>query len=120
MISGAAVAADAPATKSQWMEEDIVAFRERFLAEDKSFTRESRAAAETRLDELRRRSESVQPAEFVVELCRIAVLADNGHTRCMSKAAGVEFCRQWTLIEGRPPLGARPKNPMCISRISKP
>jgi len=104
LISTAAIAADTSSSKSQRVEEDIAVYREKFLAVDKSFTRESRAAAEARLEKLKQRSASVSPTEFVVELCRIAVLADNGHTGCMSKAAGVESCRQWALIEGKPPL----------------
>ena len=106
-----AIAADAPSATSQWMAEDIAVFRDRFVAVDKSFTRVSRANAEARLEELRRRIGTVDTTEFVVELCRIAVLADNGHTRCMSKSAGEEFCRQWALIEGRAPRDCEAKAP---------
>lgn len=102
-FSCATIAADAPSTNSQWMREDIVAFREKFLTVDNSFTRETRAAAEARLEQLSRRVASVQPAEFVIELCRIVALADNGHTRCMSESTGREVCRQWGVIVGREP-----------------
>jgi hypothetical protein len=85
---------------AQWKREDISVFREQFLAPDRSFTPEARATAEARLSHLEHASESMSPSEFIVELCRIAALADNGHTRCLSTWLGRNICRQVTAIVG--------------------
>lgn len=77
--------------RSQWQSEDIAAFRDDFLARDRAFTPEARAIAERRLTELERGP--VDPTTFAVELCRIAALADNGHTQCLPSGVGREFCR---------------------------
>ena len=49
-------------------------------------------------------SESISPSEFIVELCRIAALADNGHTQCLPTWLGRDICRQVTaIVETRSP-----------------
>lgn len=67
---------------------------------DRSFAPEARAMAERRLSQLERSSEAMSAAAFAVELCRIAALADNAHTKCLSTSVGREICRQWAVIEG--------------------
>jgi hypothetical protein len=91
------------AKAKEWQLEDIAAFRERFLAVDRAFTPETRAMAEERLSRLERTSEPLSPIAFSVELCRIAALADNGHTGCVPTPVGREICRQWSVIEGTDP-----------------
>lgn len=111
-----AFAAGANSEQVQWMQDDITAFRERFLAVDRSFTSQSRGAAEVRLLELEKRLGSITADAFAVELCRIATLSNNAHSRCMSKSAGVEFCRQWALIEGQQPRDCEMKaSPVAVS-----
>jgi hypothetical protein len=81
---------------TQWQREDIAAFRERFLAVDRSFSAEARAAAEQRLSRLER--QSPRPTEFAVELCRIAALADNAHTQCLPSWVGRSICQRVAAI----------------------
>lgn len=88
------------ASPAQWKREDIIVFREQFLAPDRSFTPEARATAEARLSHLEHASESISPSEFIVELCRIAALADNGHTECLPTWLGRDICRQVTTVVG--------------------
>jgi hypothetical protein len=59
---------------------DIAAFRELFMARDKSFSDTARAEAETRLATLEKNVGSVSQAYFDLELARIVALSDNGHT----------------------------------------
>jgi hypothetical protein len=110
LVSTTAISADAR-TDLAWMREDIAAFREKFLAIDKSFTTEARAAAEARLERLERRAPSISPEEYVVELCRIAALSDNAHTGCLPDWLGHEICRQWAVIEGSNSNGCTDKEP---------
>lgn len=76
--------------RSQWQREDIAVFRAEFLARDRAFTPEARKIAERRLAKLER--EPAGPTRFAVELCRIAALADNGHTQCLPNGAGRDIC----------------------------
>jgi hypothetical protein len=94
---------DAPAQRKL---EDIIVFREQFLAADRSFTPEARAAAQGRLSRMVHASESMSPSAFIVELCRIAALADNGHTQCLPTWLGRNICRQVMAIVGT-------KSPAC-------
>lgn len=75
----------------QWQREDIAVFRDEFLALDRAFTPQARKLAERRLARLEEHATS--PTAFAVELCRIAALADNGHTQCLSNGAGQDICR---------------------------
>jgi len=101
-----AVGAPPGTSPAQWKREDIIVFREQFLAADRSFTPEARATAEARLSHLERASESIGPSAFIVELCRIAALADNGHTQCLPTWVGRDICEQATAIVGT-------KSPAC-------
>lgn len=92
---------------SQWQREDIAVFRSEFLALDRAFTPEARRQAEYRLAKLEQ--EAATPTAFAVELCRIAALADNGHTQCLSNGAGRDICR------GVASLGFD-RSPWCQSR----
>jgi hypothetical protein len=62
--------------------EDIAVFRRDFLARDKSFAPSARAEAERRLHVLEGKAGKLDGLRVTVELCRIAALADNGHTHC--------------------------------------
>jgi len=77
-----------------WKQEDISYFRQSFLDVDRSFSPAARAAAEIRLSRLERESGSIDPTDFAVELCRIAALADNGHTECLPAWVGRNICKQ--------------------------
>jgi len=79
------------ADRGHWQREDIAVFRKDFLSRDIAFTPEARRAAEQRLVKLER--ETMDPTVFAVELCRIAALADNGHTQCLPNWLGSDICR---------------------------
>src|SRR5258707_1197273 len=95
-----AVGAPPHTSSSQWKREDIIVFREQFLAVDRSCTPEASATAEARLSHLERVAESMSPQAFIVELCRIAALADNAHTQCLPTWLGRDICRQVATIVG--------------------
>lgn len=80
---------------AQWQREDVEIFRNNFLSLDRSFTPETRKAVEARLGALTRSGEPLTPAAFAVELCRIAALADNGHTQCLSPRVGRIVCERF-------------------------
>jgi SAM-dependent methyltransferase len=67
-------------TASEERREDIVAFRERFLKVDRSYSDAARGEAEMRLTALEERAGEILPAYFELELSRIVALADNAHT----------------------------------------
>jgi hypothetical protein len=70
-------------------------YREKFLAVDRSFSAEARAAAEARLSKIENASTPLSPIEFAVELCRITALADNGHTQCLPHGVGRIMCTRF-------------------------
>lgn len=85
--AGAAIAQHAPAIDrprapmtAETRAADLAAFRQTFMAVDKSFSEAARAAAEERLANLERDAAGSSQAYFDLELARIAALADNGHT----------------------------------------
>jgi hypothetical protein len=108
-VAGAGAPTDA--SPAQWIHEDIIVFREQFLAADRSFTSKARATAEARLSHLELASKSMSPQGFIVELCRIAALADNGHTRCLPTWLGRDICRQVTAIVGTTSPACHFQNP---------
>src|SRR5205085_1817900 len=59
---------------------DIAAFRDNFLAKDRSYAPAARAEAERRLTALQAQVATVSQPLFELELARIVALADNGHT----------------------------------------
>jgi hypothetical protein len=61
---------------------DIAAFRSGFWDKDRSYSPKARARAERRLSALENTSRAMSTAEFVVALCQITALADNGHSAC--------------------------------------
>ena len=70
--------------------EDLKVFRRDFLAVDRSYSNAAHAEAELRLQALEAAAGSTDAAVFAVDLCRIAALADNGHTTCkLTPAKGV-------------------------------
>jgi hypothetical protein len=60
--------------------EDLKAFRDRFLAVNKSYAPPARAEAERRLAVLQGQVATVSQPYFELELARIVALADDGHT----------------------------------------
>jgi hypothetical protein len=92
-----AIAAEPPndANLARWQREDIEVFRNSFMSLDRSFTTEARKTADARLTALVNARESLPPVTFAVELCRIAALADNGHTQCMSPRVGRIVCERF-------------------------
>ncbi len=76
--------ADTPSlTSRQQQLEDITVARRDFLDIDISYSKSARHEAELRLSALERAAGSTSAAAFVIELCRIAALADNGHSTCI-------------------------------------
>src|SRR5687767_1343734 len=109
----AALSASLPATAEEmrtadqvvrWQREDLAVYRTNFLAVDRSFTAEARAAAEARLARMEKASKPLTPVEFAVELCRVAALADNAHTQCMPYEVGRIVCERFAALvaEGSP------------------
>ena len=92
-----AAAADTP-VGTQWQHEDVAVFREKFLRIDRSFSPEARSAAEARLEKIERAAQPLKPAAFAVELCRIAALADNGHTQCLPGNVGKAVCERFSAL----------------------
>lgn len=84
-IVGAAPAAE-PDRAAAGRRADLAAFRERFLARDRSYSAAARVEAEERLRALERALAEASQAYFELELGRVVALADNGHT---SLSAGV-------------------------------
>lgn len=62
--------------------EDIAAFRSQFLDVDRAYSPAARAEATKRLAKLEQNAGDVSPEAFIVEICAIAALADNGHSQC--------------------------------------
>lgn len=78
-------------------EADIAAFRENFLARDKSYRPEARAEADERLNALQERLPHLSALALELELARIAALADNGH----SNAAAGPRSRRYNRVQLR-------------------
>jgi hypothetical protein len=62
------------------MRADLAVFRDSFLALDRSYLPEARTEAEARVATLAQSLDRTEQANFLIELSRIAALADNGHT----------------------------------------
>jgi hypothetical protein len=75
----------------QDQQEDVAAFRSGFLAVDRAYSPPAREEAERRLSALERAAGSTPSGGFIVELCRIAALANNGHSGCRISDAGVNL-----------------------------
>jgi hypothetical protein len=73
----------------QDQQEDIGVFRSGFLAVDRSYSPSARAEAQRRLSALERAAGSTSSVAFSIEICRIAALADNGHSICSIRGNGV-------------------------------
>lgn len=99
-VSMSATAADAPAAENlaRWQREDLQAYRNNFLAIDRSFSATARAAAEARLSRMENASRPLSPIEFAVELCRITALADNAHTQCLPSNIGRLMCERFAAL----------------------
>jgi hypothetical protein len=69
--------------------EDLATFRRDLLDVDASYSKAARAEAERRLAVLEKNVGSTGVPEFNLELCRIAALADNGHTGCFLPTADI-------------------------------
>ena len=106
------------ATTREAQAEDLAAFRRDFFEVDRSYNARARTAAERRLATLARSQAALSPAAFILELCRIAALADNGHSQCLatgSQRAQLEFM---PIDGGFYLVGARPEDaPLLGSRL---
>lgn len=78
--AGAQTVSAIPAASIEGRRGDIAAFRQSFLAPDRSYSDAARAEAERRLTTLDADAGTVSQAYFELELGRIVALADNGHT----------------------------------------
>jgi hypothetical protein len=82
--------------------EEVALIRRDFLAPSRSFSDTARAEAESRLVKLEETKVDVSVASFGLEACRIAALADDGHTACnLWNLAGKYPAVPWNLA----PLG---------------
>ncbi len=97
-LSAAADEPHSDALMRNWQREDLRVYREKFLAIDRSFSAEARAAAEARLSRIENASKPLTPTEFAVELCRITALADNGHTQCLPSHIGRAMCTRFAAL----------------------
>jgi hypothetical protein len=106
---GAARSPDPVARQDQ--QEDIAAFRSEFLAVDRAYSPSASREAEHRVAALERAAGNTSSAAFLVELCRIAALADNGHSGCRISDVGVSVGIGFSPIdEGFSVLQAAPEN----------
>lgn len=105
MQAHGASAAGAQAETS--VRDDLAALR-RFLSEDKSYSVEARAAAETELARLEAEANGLSKAQLALGAARIAALADNGHTLAVNGIGGPGLARiPWRLmvLDGRLVVG---------------
>lgn len=72
--------------------DDISVFTREFLNVDRSFSSAARAEADQRLSRIEHAPKPMSPVDFAVELCRIAALADNGHTECLAPQVARAMC----------------------------
>ncbi len=70
-----------PRSREEAWTQDLEHARSRFLRYDRSYSTQRAAEARRALEDLERRVAELDDAEIVVELSRIAALADNAHTR---------------------------------------
>jgi hypothetical protein len=91
--------------------EDIAAFRTRFLEVDRAFSVQARARAEQRLARMEQARTPSPPVAFAVELCRIAALADNGHTLCLPNPVGRDMCAGVAAMGVDDPRWCQPTGP---------
>jgi hypothetical protein len=84
--------------RARWQREDLKVYRQKFLAVDRSFSADARAAVNERLARIETAREPLSPTHFAVELCRITALADNGHTQCMSNRVGRIVCERFAAL----------------------
>lgn len=87
---------------------DIGVFRSGFLDLDRAYAPAARAQAELRLSALQAANQPKTVAEFMVALCQIAALADNGHSVCFYPR-GPDMTLRFGLVAGEfHVLGAPP------------
>ena len=79
----AAQTTPAPAPSKDLLQ-DVQLFETRMLDVDRAYTPAARAEAKKRLRALEARLDGAPLLDVQIELCRIAALADNGHTGCLS------------------------------------
>jgi hypothetical protein len=116
-MAGAAFAQAGVATREA-QAEDLAAFRRDFLDVDRSYSRDARKAAERRLAALKRVPAPLSPAAFVLELCRIAAMADNGHSQCLATASPRAPLEFMPIDGGFYLVGAGPEDaPLLGSRL---
>jgi hypothetical protein len=72
----------APRLTRSIQSEDIAFFRQRFLNIDRSYSDAARATARERLAKLEQKAGDISPETFIIEICAITALADNGHSQC--------------------------------------
>jgi len=75
------VAPERPLTPAQ-ISEDVAAFRRDVLERGRAFSAAARSDAAARLAALDRTRRPMKPGQLGLELCKIAALADDGHTFC--------------------------------------
>ena len=84
-LAAAAVArADQPSASAKDLLQDVRTFETEVVDADRAYSPAARAEAKTRLHALEARAGTQSPLEIQIEVCRIAALADNGHTGCQS------------------------------------
>ena len=66
--------------------DDIKVFRRDFLNVDRSYSASARSEAERRLAKLEQGNVPIDRLAFSIEICRIAALANNGHTGCFRRS----------------------------------
>jgi len=91
--------------------EDVAVFREKFVKADLGYTPQSRAEVERRLRRIEQANRPLAPLAFRVELCRLAALADNGHTVCLDEGAARGTCAAYAVLDKKDGPGCDLRTP---------
>ena len=110
-LAAYAQAASPSTSLLRWERDDIAVFNDRFLNVDHAYTATTKKLAEIRLSTLQRATSATSPIKFAVELCRIAALADNGHTECLSTPLAGEICHEYAVLDGGASTGCTLHSP---------
>ena len=84
LTMAAAARADEPTVTPQDLLQDIRTFETQVVDRDRAYMPAARSRAKARLRVLDAKAPTLSPLEIAIEICRIAALADNGHTGCQS------------------------------------
>jgi hypothetical protein len=110
-FASAQTSAPQPDDLLRFEREDVAVFREKFVNADLGYTPESRAEVERRLRRIEQANRPLEPFAFRVELCRLAALADNGHTQCLDEDDARATCAAYAVLDRKEGPGCELRTP---------